>query len=459
MQISLKKKTGEQDGYLLCSLVAIELFMSFSFLGYIHIEPISITFVYIPVLVAGCLLGPKEAALVGTVFGLASMWKATAFYIGAGDAIFSPFMSGRPVESFLLSVGSRMAFGFIIGFLYLIAKRTKYPLIGIVLVSTVGRTIHAFCVYAFMGLLFPEAGFGMANTWDDLLRADYLPMAAATDFVVILCYMLGKTAYVKKLKYHLHMVDHGNALISYRRRWLMVLGGLVFLSSISVAMYFTDRITRVILQHGVNLTEEISYDIMHLQIQFLFGMIALAVLLIIVITIYQKNSLYLYYEAKLDGLTGLLSRQQFFQEAERLLEGLPFEKGEKTAYFIMIDVDLFKKINDQYGHPAGDKVLVEIAAGLKKAFGKKGLTGRLGGDEFAVFIHHFMTEKELKELLTRLKEDISRIDVLETAVTCSVGVIPIGERCTADEMYHRADVLLYEAKRKGRDQFVFEERP
>ena len=239
----------------------------------------------------------------------------------------------------------------------------------------------------------------------------------------------------------------------------MVLGGFVFLSSISVAMYFTDRITRVILQHGVNLAEEISYDIMHLQIQFLFGMIALAVLLIIVITIYQKNSLYLYYEAKLDGLTGLLSRQQFFQEAERLLEGLPFEKGEKTAYFIMIDVDLFKKINDQYGHPAGDKVLVEIAAGLKKAFGKKGLTGRLGGDEFAVFIHHFMTEKELKELLTRLKEDISRIDVLETAVTCSVGVIPIGERCTADEMYHRADVLLYEAKRKGRDQFVFEERP
>ena len=146
MQISLKKKTGEQDGYLLWTLVAIELFMSFSFLGYIHIEPISITFVYIPVLVAGCLLGPKEAALVGTVFGLASMWKATAFYIGAGDAIFSPFMSGRPLERFPLRVGSRMVFGFIIGFLYLIAKRTKYPLIGIVLVSTVGRTIHAFCV-------------------------------------------------------------------------------------------------------------------------------------------------------------------------------------------------------------------------------------------------------------------------------------------------------------------------
>ena len=56
--------------------------MSFSFLGYIHIEPISLTFVYIPVLMAGCMLGPKEAAAVGAVFGLASMWKASAFYVG-----------------------------------------------------------------------------------------------------------------------------------------------------------------------------------------------------------------------------------------------------------------------------------------------------------------------------------------------------------------------------------------
>ena len=79
----------EYNGYLLWILVAIELFMSFSFLGYIHIKPISITFVYIPVLITGCILGAKEAALVGAVFGLSSMWKASAFYVGAGDAIFS----------------------------------------------------------------------------------------------------------------------------------------------------------------------------------------------------------------------------------------------------------------------------------------------------------------------------------------------------------------------------------
>ena len=69
------EKRPENNGYVLCMLIFCELFMSFSFLGYIHIEPISITFTYIPVMMAGCLLGPKEAALVGAVFGLASMWK------------------------------------------------------------------------------------------------------------------------------------------------------------------------------------------------------------------------------------------------------------------------------------------------------------------------------------------------------------------------------------------------
>lgn len=84
-----------QNKYMLWALIALELFMSFSFLGYIHIDPISITFVYIPVLAAGCLMGPKEATLVGTIFGLASMWKASAYYVGVGDMIFSPIQSGR----------------------------------------------------------------------------------------------------------------------------------------------------------------------------------------------------------------------------------------------------------------------------------------------------------------------------------------------------------------------------
>ena len=80
--------------YLLGTLVALELLMSFSFLGYLHISPISITFAYIPVLLAGILMGPFESMAVGAVFGAASMWKATASYVMPVDQLFSPFTSG-----------------------------------------------------------------------------------------------------------------------------------------------------------------------------------------------------------------------------------------------------------------------------------------------------------------------------------------------------------------------------
>ena len=153
------EKDSEYNSYLFCGLAAIELFMSFSFLGYLHIEPISITIVYILVLVAGCIMGPRESVLIGVLFGLASMWKASAFYVGAGDAIFSPTMSGRPLASILLSVGARALFGLIVGYLYRIAKRSPHPLFGIILVTSAGRTVHTFLVYLSMQILFPEAGF------------------------------------------------------------------------------------------------------------------------------------------------------------------------------------------------------------------------------------------------------------------------------------------------------------
>ena len=66
------------DRYLLGILIAIEFLMSFTFLGYIHLPPLSVTTAYIPILVAGCLLGPAQSVVIGLVFGAASMYKASA---------------------------------------------------------------------------------------------------------------------------------------------------------------------------------------------------------------------------------------------------------------------------------------------------------------------------------------------------------------------------------------------
>ena len=454
-----KIKTTENNRYLLWGLIAVELFMSFSFMGYIHMDPILLTFVYIPVLVAGCILGPKESTLIGAVFGLASMWKASAFYVGAGDAIFSPVMSGKLLQSVLLSVGARALFGFLIGLLYQLAKKSRHPMAGIILVTSIGRTLHSFLVYSFMGVLFPETGFSYRNTLDDTLQWDFLPFLLIVDVIVVLCDMARRSAYIQRLWYRVRTVDQISGLVTHHnKKSLAVMLFLVLLSSFSVAYYFTNRIESIMIRYEINLSANISYDLLHLQIQFLLGMISLAMIVILVIILYQKNFSYLNYEARMDELTGHLGRGQFFQMGQQILDNRKFDhnQNEKADCFIIMDVDHFKEINDSYGHPAGDKGLKAVADNLRKVLGDQALLGRLGGDEFVALMHQALSRQEVETLLNRLKEENGKIEVQDRKVTCSIGVIPLAEDKTVEDLYRSADRMLYEAKKKGKNQFVFE---
>lgn len=452
MFIPLRKK-AESRGYLLLGLTAIELFMSFSFLGYLHIEPISITFVYIPVLIAGCVFGPKEGALLGAVFGFASMWKASAFYVGAGDTIFSPVMSGKPLESFVLSVVTRTLFGFFTGLLYKAAQKSRHPQAGIALVTSCGRTIHAFFVYACMGIVFPETGFSGANAVDDLLRWDFVPFLLIANLAVFCCYRFSRSGYIKRLNERIAAVNQANAAFAHSRRNALVILVLMLAASFSVALYFTDRIESVMASHEISLNESISYDIMHLQIQFLLGILSLAFLVMIVALLYQKNMNYLYYEARMDDLTGLLGREQFFQTGAGILKDMKAPHGGKTGCFLILDIDHFKEINDRNGHPAGDRVLKRLAENLKELFENRGILGRLGGDEFVALIYHPMAKTEIEKLLNQLKQEMAEGE--GEAATCSIGVIPVEPGYTIEELYRSADRLLYEAKKQGKNQFVF----
>lgn len=384
-------------------MIAVEFFMSFSFIGYVHIAPISLTFVYIPVMVAGCILGPKNSTIVGAVFGIASMWKASAFYVAARDAIFSPVMSEKPFASILLSVGSRALFGLIIGLLYRVAKNSRHPIAGILLVSTVGRTIHTVLVYSFMQLLFPEAGFTLINTLDDIRRWDFLPFIVIVDAIVVICYLTSRSEFVRGVLERVRNVDQVNELSSRSRIGMAV-------------------------------------------------MLSLALLAIIFILMYQKNFNYLYYEARLDGLTGLMGRQQFFQAGKKILGEMKLEREDAAGCFVILDVDSFKEINDRYGHPEGDRVLREVADHLRKAVGESGILGRLGGDEFVALIRVPLTGEEIETYMSRLREAFATIRVGEQSVTCSIGVIPLEPGVYIEDLYRSADHLLYEAKKKGKNQ-------
>lgn len=112
--------------YKFSVMVAIELLLAFSPLGYIEMKPFTVTLMHIPVIAGAFFLGPFEGMVLGGIFGLTSMWKASILGVAYTDYIFSPFISGTPVSSTILSMGTRMAFGFLSGILFEMIKWNKY---------------------------------------------------------------------------------------------------------------------------------------------------------------------------------------------------------------------------------------------------------------------------------------------------------------------------------------------
>lgn len=156
-------ETHKFEHYIFSLLLAVEVIMSFTFLGYMHIPPISITTAYIPIVIIACLFGPAESSLAGLLFGLGSLYKASATYVMPADAVFSPFRSDFPIGSILLSVGTRVLFGFLLGCLFQLARKSKRKNLCKLLITIAAPKLHALLVYTAMGLLFPSLGFNILS--------------------------------------------------------------------------------------------------------------------------------------------------------------------------------------------------------------------------------------------------------------------------------------------------------
>ncbi len=160
--------------------------------------------------------------------------------------------------------------------------------------------------------------------------------------------------------------------------------------------------------------------------------------------------------ATTDGLTGLTNHRTFQQRFEDLLERAS-RHGGKVA-LLLCDVDHFKKVNDNYGHPMGDEVLRRVARVLQEVPRKIDIPARYGGEEFAVLLDN-VDVAQARTVAERIRIEISRV-VVDTdkgplSVTESIGVAAFPEdgrdRATLIE---RADLALYHAKHTGRNRVV-----
>lgn len=159
--------------------------------------------------------------------------------------------------------------------------------------------------------------------------------------------------------------------------------------------------------------------------------------------------------ASTDALTRAWNKAMIKEILDREL-GRALREDEPIS-LCMLDIDHFKQVNDQYGHPVGDQVLAEVARRIRQSIRPYDGLGRYGGEEFMiVFVESDL--EEAQEIAERVRKGIAA-DLVEAKewdvdVTVSLGVTTLMKHDNRDQMIGRADELLYEAKEDGRNRVV-----
>lgn len=235
--------------------------------------------------------------------------------------------------------------------------------------------------------------------------------------------------------------DSFNKFVSIEKSLLVLIVVISVISFLLVSNFLLNPLIGVIssIDKGQPLEKHGSYELIKL------------------INIYNKllektkaNEGELKYEAEHDGLTGLINRGGY----GRIVQAL--ELSPSPVGLILIDVDKFKEVNDEYGHSCGDSVLMKVADILAANFRSSDYVARVGGDEFAVIMTSFGDGivEMLKEKLTAINMELNRFNGTMPRVSLSMGVA-ISRRGYSKALYDHADEALYKVKERGRNGFEF----
>lgn len=168
--------------------------------------------------------------------------------------------------------------------------------------------------------------------------------------------------------------------------------------------------------------------------------------------LYEKAIL----QAQTDSLTGLYNHRHFFELAKKEISRAQRYKHSLTV--VMVDIDHFKFINDTFGHPAGDQVLIAIANVCRKLFRNIDIVGRYGGEEFSILLPETPVEIAT-EVAERFRYTIEKTVISyhrrHFSVTVSLGLAALRNDCTSlPRLIERADTALYHAKAQGRNRVI-----
>ncbi len=160
-------------------------------------------------------------------------------------------------------------------------------------------------------------------------------------------------------------------------------------------------------------------------------------------------------EARTDGLTKLANRRAFDAKIEEMFNA--YRKGGKSFVVVIIDIDHFKKINDTYGHPAGDEVLRQVASVLSQSFENAYILARYGGEEFVMLLASPLrvAADRVDNVRKLLASEQLRVGDKDIVVTLSAGLSEPRDEFVSAATLRRADEALYVAKNIGRNRVYY----
>lgn len=164
----------------------------------------------------------------------------------------------------------------------------------------------------------------------------------------------------------------------------------------------------------------------------------------------KKHELELLHESEQDHLTNIYNKKMAEHSIRDLIKWM---EADDVYVFMILDLDDFKFINDNYGHKAGDQVLIRLATLLRETFQREDIIGRFGGDEFIIFLKQEFSEEKVREQLGNLLDQLQREEGLK--ISCSIGISLVYSGDSYERIFQQADSALYEAKSEGKGRYVF----
>ncbi|NQY26899.1 MAG: GGDEF domain-containing protein [Piscirickettsiaceae bacterium] len=238
---------------------------------------------------------------------------------------------------------------------------------------------------------------------------------------------------------------------------------LLKINSASISLSADSHIYQAVETQEIQIVNNTQSHIVDLYIPLMLGDVVGAILVIKGISFEAMNKRIwqqmlasythihrILYSGEIDPLTRLMNRSSF----DSLLNQTITEKklSAENSYFALMDIDFFKKINDNFGHLYGDEVLILLARAMAESFRSNDWLFRYGGEEFAVVLHH-VDHDEAMCSLERFRRKIEETNFPQVSqVTISIGFSAIVAQEPSSSLIDRADQALYYVKNHGRNQ-------